>query len=85
MQMRHISALFMLSSSKDDLCYITDCDDVFKVKRKPEMLRLMNAIISDIGVSGHFPNKRKLSDYLSFSNMVSHIQINAWDVLLNDK
>lgn len=32
MQMRHASALFMLSGSKDDLCYITTTDDVFKVK-----------------------------------------------------
>lgn len=31
----------MLSGSKDDLCYITDYDDVFKVKWNPEMLRLL--------------------------------------------
>lgn len=49
MQMRHINALFMLFGSKDDLCYITDCD-VFTVKWKPEMLRLMNTAISYIGV-----------------------------------
>lgn len=42
MQMRHISVLFMLFGSKDDLCYSTDCD-VFVLKLKPKTLRLMNS------------------------------------------
>lgn len=43
MQMRHISALiYMLPGSEDDLCYITDHDDISKVKWEPEILRLIN-------------------------------------------
>lgn len=48
------------------LHYITDCDDVFKVKWKPEMLRLMNTIISYIGVS------REESETIYVSQMWFH-------------
>lgn len=42
MQMRNISALFMLSGSKDDLYHITGCGDVLKMKWKPEMINQTN-------------------------------------------